>query len=80
MNILKSLCIFILGVFLCAGCTRIFTPEPLYSYLYGIFFAVLYLAGVVFFQTERILQKIKEPDNAAGTELSIHNTDEKLEL
>ena len=77
MNIFKTLGVLILGFFYAAGCIAIFNPKPLYSYIYMVFFGILYLTGVVFFQTERILQKMEEFRNKENT--NIEETEESAE-
>lgn len=58
--ILIGIGIYVLGFLIATSCSNFFTNEILYSYLYGIFFAILFLASVVGVSTAIILNEIRK--------------------
>ena len=49
----------VIGFFFVTLLTYLFTQDVLHSYLYGIFFAIIYLTGIVWIGVEKITAEIK---------------------
>lgn len=78
--ILQSFGIIFFGFFFCAMGVSIFSPEPLYSHLYGIFFAILYLAGVTWIATGRIIEILKNSTTTSGSKEGTVSMDPSEEI
>lgn len=58
--ILIGISVYVLGFIISTYLANFFTKEILYSYLYGIFFAILFLASVIGVSVALLINEIRK--------------------